>query len=169
MPRSTLPASANLPQPREVVMPDFTSNTFAAFSATITGDISLVANMLAIWSPRETRFTLRGGYILVLCTTNLAGAGTQAILSLFDEAANQPVLPLGIYAPAATLAGDPVVGSWPAGTAGGGARLFCVPWEFDLGRGYRSLAKNNRLLIGGGAGIGGGALRCAGLIWGVQE
>ena len=44
-----------------------------------------------------------------------------------------------------------------------------MPWEFDLGKGYRSIDKNNKLYIGGGVGIGAGIFRCSGLVWGVQE
>jgi hypothetical protein len=153
-PRSSMPTTANLPQPRDVAMPDFTSNVYVPFSGTITGTITSTANMLAVWSPRETRFVLRGGYIHILCLVSLGGAATAGELLFFDETNAQPVLPITSYNGTGTLI------NWVNAV---------TPWHFDLGKGFKSAVKNNRLLIGGTLAIGAGQLYCSGLLWGVQE
>jgi len=153
-PRSSMPTTANLPQPRDVAVPDFTSNTYVPFSGTITGTITSTANMLAVWSPRETRFVLRGGYVHILCLASLAGTATAGELLFFDETTSDPVIPITSYNGTGTLI------NWVNSIS---------PWHFDLGKGYKSKVKNNRLLIGGTLAIGAGQLYCAGLLWGVQE
>jgi hypothetical protein len=151
-PPSTLANAQNLPQPRDVAVPDFTSNTYVAVAGILTGNINLLANQLAVWSPRETRFVLRGGYIHILCTTSLAGAASPGELWFNDESA--PVMPITSYHGTLTLQ------NWVNAI---------TPWHFDLGKGYKSAAKNNRLMIGGTLAIGAGIIYCAGLLWGVQE
>jgi len=153
-PKSSLPTSTNLPQPRDVAIPDFTSNTYVPVSGVITGNITTSANMLVAWAPKETRFVLRGGYIHVLCLTSLAGAASGGELWFFDETLTQTVLPITTYHGTQTLQ------NWVNAI---------TPWHFDLGKGYKSLTKNNRLMIGGTLAIGTGQLYCAGLLWGVQE
>jgi len=153
-PPASMPSTANLPQPRDVAVPDFTSNTYVAFSGTITGTITNTVNMLAVWSPKETRFVLRGGYVHILCLASLAGTATAGELWFFDETTAQPVLPITSYHGTLTLV------NWVNAI---------TPWHFDLGKGYKSMTKNNRLLIGGTLAIGSGQLYCAGLLWGVQE
>jgi len=153
-PRSSLPMATNIPQPRDVAMPDFTSNTYVPFWGQITGVINATANMLPVWTPKETRFVLRGGYISIVCTSSCTGPGGVATLSFFDEASSPPILPITSYHTTQTLVG------WVNAV---------VPWHFDLGKGYKSKAKNNRLLIGGQLAIGTGVFECSGLLWGVQE
>lgn len=169
--KSSLPASTNLPQPRDVSFPDFTSNTYAPFAFAITGNISQNTSMGVLWAPVQARFVLRGGYILAICVANLVGGG-PTILQLFDEkgfeSTPQYVMPVGMYNPTTTVAGDLICGAYPAGANAAGARMAAVPFEFDLGRGYRSRAIGNRLLIGGGN-IGAGQIYVSGLVWGVQE
>ena len=157
----------SLPQPRDVKFPDLTSDTFAAFNAIITGDISQKANMLAVWSPQGARFVLRGGYVLVACTTTCNGAGAAGTLLFFDEEVTQPVLPLGTYFNNATAAGDVVCGVHMYSYAS--TRNTSAAWRFDLGRGYRSFEEDNTLYLGGTTLGAAGALRCSGLVWGVQE
>src|SRR5262245_36209818 len=106
IPRSSLPVSSNLPQPREVVTPDFTSNVYVPVSGQLTGAIDLAANMLAAWTPVQTRFVLRGGYIMVHCTTDCAGTPGPARLNLFDNSVTNLVLPLGLYDAGTTKTGD---------------------------------------------------------------
>jgi len=150
-----MPTTANLPQPRDVAIPDFTSNTYVPFNGVITGDLTNTANMLAVWSPRETRFVLRGGYVQIVCFISCAGPAAQpGELWFFDEVYGQRVLPITSYHGTQTLV------NWVNAI---------TPWHFDLGKGYKSMAKNNRLLIGGTLSIGAGQLYCAGLLWGVQE
>jgi hypothetical protein len=149
-----MPTTANLPQPRDVAIPDFTSNVYVAFAGTITGDITITANMLAVWAPRETRFVLRGGYVHIVCTTSLAGTANAAELWFYDETSTQRVQPITSYHGTQTLV------NWVNSI---------TPWHFDLGKGFKSATKNNRLLIGGTLAIGAGALYCSGLLWGVQE
>jgi len=151
-PPASMPTSANLPQPRDVAMPDFTSNTYVPFSGTLTGTIT--TNLLAVWSPRETRFVLRGGYVHILCTTSLAGTAAPGELWFYDETNAAQVMPITSYHGTLTLV------NWVNAI---------TPWHFDLGKGYKSLTKNNRLMIGGTLAIGAGQLYCAGLLWGVQE
>ena len=153
-PRSSMPTTANLPQPRDVAMPDFTSNVYVPFSGTITGDITNTANMLNVWSPRETRYVLRGGYVHILCLASLAGTATAGELLFFDETNAQPVLPITSYHGTLTLI------NWVNAI---------TPWHFDLGKGFKSAVKNNHLRIGGTLAIGAGQLYCSGLLWGVQE
>ena len=153
-PPSSMPTSANLPQPRDVALPDFTSNTYVPFQGTITGNITATASMFPAWVPKETRFILRGGYVQILCITSCAGTAAHAMLWFFDEGLGQPVLPITFYHGTATPAG------WVNDI---------IPWHFDLGRGYKSVAKNNRLMVGGTTGIGAGQFYCTGLLWGVQE
>jgi hypothetical protein len=157
-PKSSLPTATNLPQPRDVAIPDFTSNTFVPFSVVLTGDISVDAGMVAVWSPRETRFVLRGGYIHVLCLASCAGTPVGGIsvgeLLFFDELTSARIFPITNYHITQTLAG------WVNAI---------TPWHFNLGKGYKSLTKNNRLRIGGSIGIGAGQFYCTGQLWGVQE
>jgi hypothetical protein len=153
-PRSSMPATANVPQSRDVALADFTSNVYVPFAGTITGDITNTANMLAVWSPRETRFVLRGGNVHILCTTSLAGTATAAELWFYDELAAQPVLSITSYHGTLTLV------NWVNDI---------TPWHFDLGKGFKSAGKNNRLRIGGTLAVGAGVLYCSGLLWGVQE
>jgi hypothetical protein len=153
-PRSSMPTTANLPQPRDVAMPDFTSNVYVPFTGSLTGNINLAANMLAAWAPRETRFVLRGGYVQIVCGTSCAGTANSAVLSFYDELAAQPILPITTYNGTGTLI------NWVNSV---------TPWHFDLGKGYKSQGKNNRLLIGGTLAIGAGLFYCTGLLWGVQE
>jgi hypothetical protein len=152
-PKSSLPMATNIPQPRDVAMPDFTSNTYVPFAGVLTGNINTAANMVVAWAPRETRFVLRGGYVHILCTASLAGAASPGELLFQDETANI-VLPITSYHGTQTLV------NWVNAIS---------PWHFDLGKGYKSAAKNNRLLIGGTLAIGAGLLYCTGLVWGVQE
>jgi len=153
-PKSSLPAATNLPQPRDVAIPDFTSNTYVPFSGTITGNITAAANMLVAWAPKETRFVLRGGYVHILCTTSCAGAASAGELGFYDEGLGFPIMPITSYHGTLTLV------NWVNSI---------TPWHFDLGKGFKSLTKNNRLLIGGTLSIGAGVFYCAGLLWGVQE
>jgi len=153
-PRSSMPTTANLPQPRDVAMPDFTSNTYVPFAGTITGNIHFPGGMLVVWAPRETRFVLRGGYVHILCTTSLAGAASAGELGFYDEQPTQLILPITSYHGTGTLI------NWVNNV---------TPWHFDLGKGYKSATKNNRLLLGGTQPIGLGTLWCVGLLWGVQE
>jgi hypothetical protein len=150
-PKSSMPTTTNIPQSRDVAIPDFTSNTYAAFNVTITGNIATPGSMGLVWAPRETRFVLRGGYVHILCLVALVGAIGE--LWLYDELSTQPALPITNYGPT-TLAG------WVNAI---------IPWHFDLGKGLKSQAKNNRLLIGGTTTIGAGQLQCSGQVWGVQE
>jgi hypothetical protein len=153
-PPSTLANAQNLPQPRDVAIPDFTSNTYVGFNGTLTGDISNPANMLSVWTPKETKFVLRGGYVLVVCETAAAGAVGYGTLAFFDNILAQPVLPICPY-----IANNTPVG-WVSDI---------VPWHFDLGKGFKSIGKNNVLKIGGTVTIGAGVFRCTGLVWGIQE
>lgn len=157
-PPASMPATANLPQPRDVAVPDFTSNTYVPVNGVLTGDISNAANWIAIWSPRETRFVLRGGYLSVLCFTSCAGTAVGSVgdgnLFFYDEVAASPVMSITAYHITKTQAG------WVNSI---------IPWHFDLGKGYKSQAKNNRLRVGGSIGIGGGQFWVTGLLWGVQE
>ena len=153
-PPASLPNLQNLPQPRDVAVPDFTSNTYVPFYGAMTGDITAAANYLAVWTPKETRFVLRGGYVQVLCTANCAGTAAHAMLLFIDETSLAPVLPITFYHGTLTTAGYVAA---------------VTPWHFDLGKGYKSTAKNNRLRIMGSQGIGGGSFICSGLLWGVQE
>lgn len=152
-PKSSLPMATNIPQPRDVAMPDFTSNTYVPFNGSLTGAIQ--TTLLPVWTPRETRFVLRGGYVHILCTTSCAAGGANAAeLWFYDETTAAPVLPITSYHSNQTLV------NWVNSV---------TPWHFDLGKGYKSLAKNNRLMIGGTAGIATGVFFCQGLLWGVQE
>src|SRR4030095_16475268 len=153
-PPASMPTSTNLPQPRDVAVPDFTSNTYVPFIASMSGNIVSAANMGVAWAPRETRFVLRGGYIHVLCTVSCAGGALHGELWFCDATMSHPVLPITNYHGTQTLQ------SWVNSI---------TPWHFDLGKGYKSLTKNNRLMIGGTLDIGVGRLYCAGLLWGVQE
>jgi hypothetical protein len=157
-PKSTLPTSTNLPQSRDVAIADFTSNTYVPFSILLTGDIAADANMVAVWSPKETRFVLRGGCIQVLCLTSCAGTPVGGYsfgeLIFHDELTSARIFPITTYHITQTLAG------WVNAI---------TPWNFDLGKGYKSAAKNNRLRIGGSIGIGTGVFYCIGMLWGVQE
>jgi hypothetical protein len=137
-----------------VAVPDFTSNTYVPFFGSITGNIGLTANMLAVWSPRETKFMLRGGYVHILCTIAGTGAAGQfGELLFYDEGSPSPVLPITSY----------------AGTQAAGWVNTIAPWHFDLGKGFKSATKNNRLMIGGTLAIGAGTFACFGLVWGIQE
>jgi hypothetical protein len=151
-PPASMPSTANLPQPRDVAVPDFTSNTYVPFAGVLTGNINTLAGRLPVWAPRETRFVLRGGYVHVLCTVSLAGAALRGELWFYDE--TDLVMPITSYDGTLTLQ------NWVNAI---------TPWHFDLGKGYKSAAKNNRLMIGGTLAIGAGILYCAGLLWGVQE
>ena len=82
------------------------------------------------------------------------GTATAGELLFFDETNAQPVLPITSYNGTGTLI------NWVNGI---------TPWHFDLGKGFKSAVKNNRLLIGGTLAIGAGQLYCSGLLWGVQE
>jgi hypothetical protein len=155
-PPASMPSTANLPQPRDVAIPDFTSNTYVPVYTVLTGDIAADANKIAVWSPKETRFVLRGGYIHVACIVSCAGTPVAGLsdgeLTLQDESA--PILAITNYHITKTLAG------WVNAI---------TPWHFDLGKGYKSATKNNRLRIGGSIGIGTGQFFVTGLLWGVQE
>jgi hypothetical protein len=152
-PPSTLANAQNLPQPRDVAVPDFTSNTYVPFAGVLTGNINASANWLAVWSPRETRFVLRGGYVHILCTVSLAGTANPGELWFYDDTSGF-VLPITSYHGTLTLV------NWVNAI---------TPWHFDLGKGFKSATKNNRLMIGGTLAIGAGQLYCSGLLWGVQE
>jgi len=152
------PLTTHLPEPRDVALPDFTSDTYVSVNVTLTGAIDAAANWGTIWAPRESRFVLRGGYLFVLCylpCNGPLGAGVVAdsVLSLYDEAAPSLVLPITSYK-----------NTTPAGWVND-----IVPWHFDLGKGYRSKLKNNRLRVGGTVGIGTGQIWVTGLVWGVQD
>jgi hypothetical protein len=146
-----MPTTANVPQPRDVAVPDFTSNTYVPFSGAITGNLTSVPSMLVVWAPKETRFVLRGGYIHVLCTVSCAGAASAGELGFYDEGFGFPIMPITSYHGTQTLV------NWVNAI---------TPWHFDLGKGFKSLAKNNRLLIGGTLAIGAGTLYCSGIVWG---
>ena len=152
-PPASMPSTVNLPQPRDVAVPDFTSNTYVPFAVSLTGNIHLGAGRLPVWTPKETKFVLRGGYVHVLCLASLAGAANAGELWFYDES-DGFVLPITSYNGTLTLV------NWVNAI---------TPWHFDLGKGYKSQTKNNRLLIGGTLAIGAGVLYCTGLLWGVQE
>lgn len=162
--RPSLLPSTSAPQPREVLIPDATSDTFAPFVGGITGDISAVANMMTVWTPIGTSFILRGGYVLAVCDVALAGALPVAFLSLYDGDNTHRFMPLGLYRPNATLAGEVICGEEITAAT----RPNAVPWRFDLGKGYRSLSPKNKILIGGGAAIGAGSIIVQGMLWGIQ-
>jgi hypothetical protein len=111
-----------------------------------------------VWAPKETRFVLRGGYVHILCWASCAGTpvGGSSVgeLCFYDEQQTNIVLSITNYHITQTLAG------WVNSI---------TPWHFDLGKGYRSKLKNNRLQIGGTVGIGVGHFYCSGLLWGIQE
>jgi len=99
--------------------------------------------------------------------------GTDAklgVLSFYDSDGTTPkvFMPLGFYTPTTTAIGDIVCGVFPFANAAA-ARYTAVPFSFDLGRGYTSVAKGNKLVIGGNRDIGAGAFNITGLLWGVQE
>jgi hypothetical protein len=151
-PKSSLPMATNIPQPRDVALPDFTANTYVPFWGQLTGVINAPANFLSVWTPKETRFVLRGGYITIVCSSSCAGIAAATSLSFFDE--SSIIMPITTYHTTQTLVG------WVNAI---------TPWHFDLGKGYKSKAKNNRLMIGGQLPIGTGIFECSGLVWGVQE
>jgi hypothetical protein len=167
-PRSSLPVSPNLPQPREVVAPDFTSNVYIPIFMSITGAISTLANRGPIWVPIQSRFILRGGYFLCYVdVAALAGtAGSVNVLELYDESI--AILPLGLYGGTAPV-GDIITGTFPYANAAANVRQTALPWGFDLGKGYRSVTLENRLMVGGNRDIGAGKIIVTGMVWGVQE
>jgi len=170
-PPATAPSTANLPQPRDVAIPDFTSNTYAPFTAPLTGTISAIASMAVIWAPVQTRFVLRGGYVICSCVVTCTGTDAKfGVLTLFDSDGTtaKPILPLGLYTPTTTAIGDIICGTFPFANAAA-ARYTAGPFRFSLGRGYRSTGVNNKLVIGGNRDIGAGVFNLYGLVWGVQE
>lgn len=160
----TLPGG---PQAIEATLPAFESNVYLGFNATITGDITATANMLALWTPTKgNKFVLRGIEVLVTCTVTCNDAsGTFAHLMLFDNANTAPVAALGMYASAASVAGDVIVArQWFVNT-----RIYAAPLVLDLGRGFMSRTASNVLYLGGTDGINAGTFRCSGVVWGVEQ
>jgi hypothetical protein len=170
-PKSSMPTTTNLPQPRDVALPDFTSNVYVPFNFNCTGAINTAAGMKAAWIPVQTRFVLRGGYILAYCTTTCTGASAlPSAFSFYDGEVAAPthIVTVGMYHAGTTAVGDIVVGVSPFANAPA-ARFTAVPFSFDLGRGYRSRTKGNSLLIGGSRDIGAGIIQAYGMVWGIQE
>lgn len=154
-PPSTLANAQNLPQPRDVAIPDFTSNVYVPFNVLMSGPDINVANAATVWAPRETRFVLRGGYVFIDCEADCTGAAAVGFLRFLDVGSTTgTVLTICSYRPNATKTGEV---------------NDIVPWKFDLGKGYKSQEKNAILKIGGNSAIGTGVFRASGLVWGVQE
>ena len=121
-----------------------------AVNGTMTGDISLVANMLEAWLPATgSRFLLRGARLTIVCTTTCTGTGAD-VLFLCDQG-----LLTKVIAPMAAISR-----SMPAGTVVGD------PIEFNLGAGIYSQAVSQRLAIAANGTIGTGVLRVTGILYG---
>ena len=162
--RPSLLPSTSAPQPREVLIPDQTSDTYAPFRGQITGTIQLAASMMTLWTPIGTTFVVRGGYMLAVCLATCTGAAAAGILGLFDGSELHPFFPVGLYFPAAQAVGEVIVGD----DVTTGTRPHAVPWRFDLGKGYRSMAASNKILLGGTNTIGTGIIYVQGMLWGIQ-
>ena len=155
----------------------FGSNVFKKVYASYTSN-----TLAAAWTPATgKKFRLKGGLIMVSCTTICAGSEVAGnLLALMDSTADKCVVPI------ATLMSDDIaIGSQFPGIQGHDAAVLAATsfagaaqpgaWRFDLGEGYVSETANNVLKFGlisaAGAAVtvSTGVLVLSGLLWGTEQ
>lgn len=150
LPSPASPLSQSLlPQEVHVRTPDMNHGGAYSFSGSMTGDITLPANALLIFTP-EDQFVIRGLRLSLTISTTLA-AGATGYIGLFT---NRVGTALGLIATIAAFAGEHVVDT-------------VLAWDevVDLREGQRT---RGALYLAGSRGIGAGVITAHGQVYGTD-